>query len=177
VTLPEILVACALCGVVLTGIYGVLGEGLRAYTTGAARAESQQSARVALDRLAREIRQAGRGGAEDLRALLRMEPSRITLASDLDADGRTDSRGEQITWHLAAGGILRRDAGGGAQPVANGVKALEITYLDHNAVPTLNADFVTLIDIALVTVHPRGGSSLAPGVATRVETRVRLRNR
>ena len=176
-TLHEILVACALCGVILAGIYGVLDEGLRAYSNGAARAESQQSARVALDRLAREIRQAGRGGADDMRALLRMEPSRITLASDLDGDGRTDTRGEQITWHLATGGILRRDAGGGAQPVANGVKALEISYLNDSAVPTLDPDAVRLVDIAVVTVHPRAESSLARGVATRVETRVRLRNR
>jgi type II secretory pathway component PulJ len=176
-TLHEILIACALSGVVLAGLSTLLDEGVRAYTTGSARAESQQSARVALDRLAREIRQAGRGGADDMPAVLRMEPSRITFASDLDGDGRADTRGEQISWHLAVGGILRRDAGGGAQPVANGVKALEIAYLDHNALPTSDPAAVRLIDIALTTVHPRSDSSLARGVATRVETRVRLRNR
>jgi type II secretory pathway component PulJ len=176
-TLHELLVACALCGLVFAAIYGVLDEGLRAYTTGAARAESQQTARVALERLAREIRQAGRGGVESLDALLRLEPARITLASDLDGDGRADSRGEQVTWHLAAGGILRRDAGGGAQPLANGVQAFEIKYLDESLAPTLDPGAVRLVEIAVVTAHPRGPSSLARGVTTRVETRVRLRNR
>jgi fumarate hydratase class II/aspartate ammonia-lyase len=44
--------------------------------------------------------------------------------SDLDNDGTTTDRGEQITWQLV-GSVLRRNAGAGAQPVANGVRAFD----------------------------------------------------
>src|SRR5262249_57871730 len=59
--LADLLVAAALFGVVAAAVLTVLQEGLQAYTIGASRAESQQSGRVALERLAGEIEAAGTG--------------------------------------------------------------------------------------------------------------------
>ena len=53
--LADLLVAVAVFGVVSAGMLTVLQESLRLYTVGAARAESQQSGRVAMERLAGEI--------------------------------------------------------------------------------------------------------------------------
>ena len=100
------------------------------------------------------------------------------LASDLDADGATIGRGEQITWQLV-GSVLRRNGGtgAGAQPVINGVRAFELRYFDADGAPTTDAAAVRTVEIALVTQPAGAPSSLAQGVTTQVSTRVRLRNR
>src|SRR5205809_2006573 len=59
VTLADLLAALAVVGLVLAAVLAILEEGQRAYSHGAARVETQQTARVALARMAREIRQAG----------------------------------------------------------------------------------------------------------------------
>jgi len=51
------------------------------------------------------------------------------LHSDLDGDGVVAGAGETITWHLV-GKTLRRDAGGGAQPIIDGVQSFALEYLD-----------------------------------------------
>src|SRR5437764_1316931 len=107
--LHEILASCAICACVFAATYTVLEHGLRSYSIGTARAESQQSARAALVRMSREIRNAGRGAHFTAPAVFVAEPSLLVLASDLDDDGATDSRGEQVTWQLV-GSVLRRNA-------------------------------------------------------------------
>jgi len=59
VTLAELLVALVTFGLVAAAAVTLLDEGQRAWAFGAARAETQQSARVALARLTAEIRGAG----------------------------------------------------------------------------------------------------------------------
>jgi Tfp pilus assembly protein PilW len=174
--LHEMLVACAITGVVLTATYTLLDQGLRTYTVGAARAESQQAGRAALVRMSTDIRNAGRGVRSTGAAIAVAHPSQLVIASDLDDDGTMDDRGELITWHLD-GSILRRNAGGGAQPIANGVRALEVRYFDAAGRATVLPGDVRAVEVALV-VGPDGSESiLARGVATRLTTRVRLRNR
>ena len=174
--LHQLLVACAITGLVLGGTYTMLEQGLRTQAIGVARAEAQQSARVALARLSVDIRNAGRGARWTGAAIAIAEPSRVVLASDIDDDGTTSARGELITWQLV-GSILRRNAGGGAQPVINGVKAFELRYLDDAGWPTTALLDIRAIDVLLVTTPDGPGSSLARGVASQVTTRVRLRNR
>jgi hypothetical protein len=133
-------------------------------------------ARAAVERLAQEVRNAGRGARWTDAAIAVAEPSRIVLASDLDDDGTTSARGELITWQLV-GSVLRRNAGAGAQPVANGVRALELRYFDAAGVPTADVSAIRMVEIALETESAGPGSSLARGVTTRIGTRARLRNR
>src|SRR4029453_6138603 len=61
VHLADFLVAMAIFGGVSAAMFTVLQEGLRVYTIGVSRAESQQSGRIAVERLAGEIRTAGFG--------------------------------------------------------------------------------------------------------------------
>jgi type II secretory pathway component PulJ len=176
--LHEMLVAIAVGGVVLATTYATLEQGLRTHAVGAARVETQQAARSALERLAQEIRYAGRGARWTGAVIAVAEPSRLVLANDLDADGTTSARGERITWQLV-GSVLRRNSGtgAGAQPVINGVRAFELRYFDVDGAPTTDVDAVCTIEIALVTEPAGPPSSLAQGVVTQVSTRVRLRNR
>ena len=175
-TLHELVVAVAVMGVVFAGAYGSLDAGLRVYAIGAARAESQQSARVSLSRLAREIRVTGVGADIHLPAIAAADSAAIVLASDLDADGALATRGERITWHLG-GSTLRRDAGGGAQPVANGVQRLAFRYLDADGAPTTDPAAVRRVEITVLAASPGAESSLARGVSTHFGTEARLRNR
>ena len=59
--LADLLVAVAVLSLVMGANLALLEQGQKAYRTGAARVESQQSARIALTRIARDIRTAGSG--------------------------------------------------------------------------------------------------------------------
>jgi len=161
--LADLLAALAVSGLVFAATLTVFAQGQRAYTYGVARLESQQSARIALARMAREIRQAGLG-AGTLAAIAVAEPSRLTIQHD----SRT------VTW-LLSGSVLRRNAGGGAQPIVNGVRALSFSYRDKAGLPTTTPAEIRTVVITL-TVEPTG-----PGTAgttqTVLSTEVRLRNR
>jgi type II secretory pathway component PulJ len=171
-TLTELLVTLVLVGVLSIAALTVLEQGQRAWATGAARAESQQSARVALARLVADVRAAGFGGT-GFDAVALAEPERIVLQQDLDADGAISTGGERVTWRLA-GAILRRDAGGGAQPIVNGVRALELRYFDARGVATTVPQDVRTVTVVLATA-PDGASAATPSIT--MSTRIRLRNR
>ncbi len=175
--LAELLVAALLLGLVAAASVPALQQVLHAYADGAARVEAQQSARVALDRLARHVRAAGFGGpAESFAAVAIAEPSRIVLQQDLDEDGAIAGGGETVAWRLA-GDVLRRDAGGGAQPIVNGVRALAFGYLDEAGAPTSTPAAVRAVRIELTTQPTTASSATTAGIVTTVATLVRLRNR
>jgi type II secretory pathway component PulJ len=171
VTLAELLVTLAVLGLTLAGLFTGLDHGQHAYAIGMARVESQQSARIALERLARELRGAGAGG-EAFDAISVAEPERVVLHVDLDGDGAARGRGETIAWRLAET-VLRRDAGGGAQPVVEGVRSLRLEYLDVAGRPARAPGEVRSVVITLTTEGGRPGA----GGATTFTTRVGLRNR
>jgi prepilin-type N-terminal cleavage/methylation domain-containing protein len=58
-TLTELLVACALIGLVMAGLFGMLQSGHQTYLTGTNQVEAQQALRLALLRMTNEIRDAG----------------------------------------------------------------------------------------------------------------------
>src|SRR5262245_18000987 len=152
----------------------VLDESLRVYTLGAARAESQQSGRVAVERLAGEIRTASLGprGAA-FPAITGAESPRIVRHHDLDGDGAVAGPGETITWRRT-GAALRRDARGGAAPAIAAVRTLALEYLDASDRVAATADEARTVVITLVT---EAAGEPADRSVTTYATRVRLRNR
>ncbi len=176
-SLAELLVALAMVGMVLAGVFGIPDQGQRLYAMGAARVESQQTARIALERLAREIRQAGEGKAgADFPAISAAEPTRVVLHFDVNGDGVIAGNGETVTW-LLRGRVLRRDAGGGAQPIINGVRDFALSYLDANSTPTLVPADVRTVAITLTTEPDHVAADPVRRAAMTVSTSVRLRNR
>jgi Tfp pilus assembly protein PilW len=171
-TLTELLVTLALVGLLAAATVGLLEQGQRAWAAGAARAETQQSARVALTRIVADVRAAGFGG-DAFDAVAVAEPQRLVLQQDLDADGAIAANGERVTWRLT-GSVLRRDAGGGAQPIVNGVRALELRYFNAAGSVTTTPRDVRSVAVTLTT-QPEHGTTVA-ATAT-VSTLVRLRNR
>ena len=137
------------------------------------RVETQQSARAALARLATEIRVAGHGG-RGFDAVAVAAPDAIVLQQDLNGDGAVVANGERVTWRLV-GTILRRDAGGGLQPIINGVSTFTLSYFDVAGAPTAVPGAVRSVEILLAT---RPNDPVAgPSPSTVLTTRVRLRNR
>jgi hypothetical protein len=176
-TLADVLVSTALLGATCGATLVLLEQGQQAWAVGAARVEAQQSARVALTWLTGELRVAGQGGGPDrVPALSVIEPTRVVLHVDRDRDGAIAGAGETITWRLA-GDVLRRDAGGGAQPVTNGVRALSLVYADAAGAPTTDPLAVRRITISLTTRPDHVPTHATRPVVTTLTTEVALRNR
>ena len=167
--LSELLVALALVGMVLAALAGLFQHGQQAYLTGVAQVEAQQSARVAMERLTRELRGAGLDptGA-GFPALVNPRRIGFTIQNDLNGDGVIAGNPETITYSLR-GRTLRRNAGGGAQPLIEGVESLAFTYLDGNGNVARAPWEIRTIMIALTVGSGVGAASLT--------TQVRLRNR
>ena len=58
-TLAEMLVVCAIVGLVMASLLGLVMQGQQAYWFGTTQVDSQQQVRVALERMTKEIREAG----------------------------------------------------------------------------------------------------------------------
>lgn len=174
-TLTDLLLSAALLGLTCGATLVLLQQGQQAWTVGAARVEAQQGARAALTWLAAELRVAGQGGGPHrLPALSAVEPTRVVLHVDRNRDGVVAGPGETITWRLA-GDVLRRDAGGGAQPVVNGVGTLRFIYLDAAGAVTADPRAVHRVVIVLAA---RPTHDPAPrGPSATLTTEVHLRNR
>jgi Tfp pilus assembly protein PilW len=171
VSLAELLVSLAVLGLVLAGIFGLLHGGLAAYGWGAGRVGAQQAARVALERIAAEMREAGYDPkGVGLQPIVVAAPALVTFQRDLNGNGIVDPTRERVTFVLRSGEtVLRRDAGAGAQPIIDGVRRLSLSYFDRAGAPTTEASRVTSVRIQ-IEVGLRG-----PVVV--METQAAVRNR
>jgi type II secretory pathway component PulJ len=177
VTLADLLVSTAVLGLTLSATLLTLEQGQQAWAVGTARVEAQQSGRAALAWLAAELRIAGQGpGPRTAAALSAAEPARVVLHVDRNRDGTIAGPTELVTWRLA-GDVLRRDAGGGAQPVVNGVRAFHLAYLDASGARTTDPTAVRRVSITLVTRADHATSRAARDLAAVFATDVHLRNR
>lgn len=169
--MPELLLATAVIGLIMAGLLGVLQSGTASYRWGVARIEAQQSARIAVERMAKELRSAGYDPtAAGIAPVVIADPTRVAFQWDLDGDGVVDATRERVTYLLRPGEtILRRDAGGGAQPIINGVEQFVLTYFDAAGAPTTDAAAVAAIRIRIDV--GRGAARVT------MQTRAALRNR
>jgi hypothetical protein len=177
VTLADLLVSTAVLGLTCGATLVLIEHGQQAWAVGAARVEAQQSARAALTWLTAELRAAGQGSpARRMPALSIAEPARVVLHVDRNRDGLIAGAGETVTWRLA-GDILRRDAGGGAQPVINGVRAFSLAYLDAAGAPTVDPAEVRRVVVTLATRADHAVSRGTRELGATFTTEVHLRNR
>jgi len=163
-TLAQLLTAFAILGLVLAGVTTIQQSVIQAYLVGSNKTEVQQSARVAVERMAREIRQTS--GA--------LTSANTTSLTFVDQDTGT-------TTYSLDGTILTRTAGGASQPMVAGIQALAFGYRDVNGialgVPVGTPANVFRIDITITTRSE--DTVVANGISdTRAEitTSVTLRN-
>lgn len=200
-TLTEMLVVCALIGVVMAGVLSLLMMGQQSATATSNKVDAQASARIGIERMIEEIREAGYlpvgptcPGAPatpcppftygTFTAITGQSATGLTIQNDWNADNAiqttavTDpvsgaTRGEQVIYSFASGQLLRREMGVDNAPVvlSSGITSLAFTYLDQSNAVTATAANIRTVTITLTTQQSSGQPQVT------MVHRVRLRNR
>ena len=165
VTLTELLVSTTVLALLVGATLLTLEQGHQAWTVGAARVEAQG--------WTAELRIPLSPGAP---AISVAEPTRLVLHVDKNHDGLLTAANETIVWRLDRD-ILRRDVGGGAQPVINGVRALTFAYFDSAGAPTSDPAAVRRVRVTLSTRADHAPSAATAGLGATLTTEIQLRNR
>jgi len=168
-SLVEVLIATAVMALLMAATLSILQSGLAASGWGSGRVEAQQAVRAALERMARELREAGYDPASaGLEAVVVAEPARIVFQGDLNGNGVIDPTHERVTYVLRAGeNTLRRDAGGGAQPIADGVRRFTLAYFDDHGLSTTDPARIASVRIELEAGKTRAEATMATHVMLR----------
>ena len=169
-TLAELLVATAIIGMVMAGVFVIQRQGQQAYLFGSNRVETQQNARVALDLMARELRSS---------------TSITTLGSATDITFVWTDEGNvaHTIRYALAGTTLNKTFDGATTPLIGGVQSLAMTYYSAYDVyngtytQTSNNTLVKVIRINLTTRTEETAATGSPGDARAVmESTVKLRS-
>ena len=169
-TLVELLVATALSGIVLTGIYSSYYSQQKSYVAQGQVASMHQNLRAAMYHMEREIRMAGYNPAGATGTGIQTagtDTIRITMditddTGTGDPDGDIGDAGEDITYSLSdtdSDGfmdLLRNDANGsGNQTAAEDIDALNLIYLDGSGSITSTLTDIRSVQISLVAKTDR----------------------
>lgn len=191
-TFIEIMIAMAMVGIVIAGIYTVFVSTNRSYHTQDRVADAQQRVRVGIDFMVRDIRMAGLepiapaidpvdgNGA----GIKQATATKVRFTTDLgvngvidDGDGVAPLNQERITYEFSNNSLRRcLYEGTGSenwQTLIKNVSALAFTYLDKDGNPTATLEDIRTIVISM-TVE---GEDVRGEAFTRtLNTRVSCRN-
>lgn len=200
-TLAEMLVVCAIVGLVMASLLGLVMSGQQAYWFGTTQVDAQQTARVALERMVKEIREAGyypllptvgcgSPPCFNFDALATGQTATsFTLQYDWNGDGNsaasgkvndpiqcatgTACRGERITYSSSGGNLTRQEVGVDASPqtIASGISSLTFTYFAADGTTTSTTANIRTISISVTAQTANKGAYVT------MTDRVRLRNR
>jgi type IV pilus assembly protein PilW len=206
-TLAEMLVATAMIGLVMSGLFSLLRTGQQSYLTGSNQVEAQQGLRLAMLRLSNEIREAGycptctnlASPLGAFPAIMDVSATGFTIQNDWsgdwdgttgmptngtvnvpNADGTTTPRGERIIYAVTGNALTRQEVGvnGTAVTVLPNLGSLTFTYLDAAGNVT-----ATPANIRTVVVNVVGQPEVQPTsfmggkVQVAMTDTIRLRNR
>jgi len=165
-SLAELLVVCAVLGVLMAGLLVIHEGGTSAYVIGSSRVAAQQNGRVALEMMVRELRSS-------------QSISTVTGATDITF---VDLNGITIRYQLSSGN-LNRIVAGTSTPLIGGVKSIDFTCFSVFNDPigtittTTTAGSVVAIRIRLTTGSEVAVASYADANQhATMESWVRLRN-
>jgi len=173
-TLVEILIAMAMIGIVMAGIYTVFVSTNRSYHTQDRVADAQQRVRVGIDFMVRDIRMAGLDPAVDPAidpvdgngaGIKEATATKLRLTTDFDMNGVIDNgdgiallNQERITYDFSNNTLRRQlyeNTGNatGWQTLVNDVSVLSFSYRDANDAPiTVPVSAVNLTNIRTVVI-------------------------
>ena len=168
-TLAELLTAMAVLGLLMAGLFLTLQEGQTVYLYGAGRAEVQQNARVALERMLRELRTASSvatSSANDVKFTF-LDDTAASVTVEYNLNGTNLQRNQTVPAVAGQPDIL-----------VGGATTFAVTYYDINNVATTTAASVYAVDIS-ITTRSDDATLASYSPANRRATvagRVRLRN-
>ena len=191
-TLTELLVACAMVGFVMAGLFSILSTGQQSYLTGSNQVDAQQSLRLALLRMTNEIREAGycptcgtgSPAVAAFPAITSQSSTGFTIQNDwsgnwngttgistgtvtqvvMASNGTTSNvtRGEQIIYAYSSGTLTRREMGVDASAVT------VVSNLSSLSFTYLDADgntTATAADIRTIVVNAVGQPQVQPSAS------------
>lgn len=150
-SLIELLIAMAIAGIVMSAIYSTYYSQQRSYVIQEQVAAMQQNLRAGVNLMEREIRMAGYDPTGAANAgIVTMGANKIQFTLDLEGNGDTAGANEDVTYEINGSGNLGRDTGGGLQPVAENIDALDFVYLDGDRNVTGVPAAVRSVEITMV---------------------------
>ena len=199
-TLAEMLVVCALLGTVMAGVLSLVMVGQQSATATMNKVDAQSNARMGIDRVIEEFREAGYLPAGPtcptapttpcppynyaFPAVTAQTATALTIQNDWNADNVIQTvavtdpisgaqRGERVVYSFNAGQLRRQEIGIDAAPVvvAAGIIGLTYTFLDQNNAVTGTAANIRTVTVTLTTQQSAGQPQVT------MVHRVRLRNR
>jgi type II secretory pathway component PulJ len=182
-TLPEMLVTIMIMITVLFALYSIFDMSIRVFSFGNDKVEAVENARLGLEKMEREIRDAyPRDKANGNTTLFpSLASNSITFGNDTNGDRKITAPGEEITYRLSGSApysLLRANPSNDStpDPVIEFVKAKGLTfqYLDQSGYPTTTESEVSRVRIELETEINRGNLGTRTQTLT---TDVDLRNR
>ena len=194
-TLAEFLVAIAIVGLIMAGVLTIIMTGNETYATGANQIEAQQAARVALERMVREIRGAGYNPKSAAcppncpivaaPGLANPTATALLIQNDNDGNGAFAGPTERIVYTLNGTNLQRQDldvVGSQPETIVGGIQALTFTYLDENdaviVVVPGNIQTIRSVQISLTTQPENQPAAWQIGkVLVTMSDKIRLRNR
>jgi type II secretory pathway component PulJ len=180
-TLTEMMVTTVICIVVLFALYSIFDMSIKVFVVGNNKAEAMENARLGLEKMEREIRQAYayNRGADDTHLFDTMEATEIEFGNDLDGNRIIECSPPpdcEIISYSLDGETLMRTSGGDPQPVIEHVDDLEFTYFEADrTTETANEPDVALvrIDVGIAVGNPATNNEATQELTTEVD----LRNR
>ena len=171
VTLTELLIALALGLFTIGAVYGMHLNQVKKQIVQEDVLAMQQTARAAMDMMAREIRMAGYDpmgvnrdsvSSNDFHGLT-YHPTELRIRADLNGNGvPTDSKESIVYLYDGSTSTLRRKVGrGGRQPMAEHIEAFAFSYRDALGRPTTHAPGIRAVDVQ-VTVRTAHADSQYP---------------
>jgi prepilin-type N-terminal cleavage/methylation domain-containing protein len=193
-TLLEMLLASALLAPLMIGLFMMVDTMGGAYSKGESKADLQQSARIVLARIVRDLREAGLDPSAVIprlpipAAIQTAEANRIAFIGDANGDGSTEKieyrldlsvhppvlrRQQWSTWNNGWSGT------NGAQPLAEGIASAEFTYFGPggNAIASneMPARVGEISGVAIAIIARKASNQVTPELY-RLVSQVNLRN-
>jgi prepilin-type N-terminal cleavage/methylation domain-containing protein len=169
-TLAELLIATAVMGLIMAGIFVLQAGGQQAYLFGSNRVETQQNARVAIDLITRELRSAS-------------SVTSLASATDITFGWKDELDAAHTIQYALAGTTLNRTFDGVTTPLIGGVRTLVMTYCSAydgstaTCTPTADPTLVKVIKISLETGTEEAVATGSAGDARAImESTVTLRS-
>ncbi len=192
-SLPEMMVTTVVMIVVLLALFGLFDMSLKVFSYGNNKVEAVESARVGMEKMEREIRQAV--PSADAQVFDTWTSPEIRFGNDLDGNGviacpNSTGRCEKIGYRLNGTTLGRDNTSAGTtntvanlQPVAEHVQSLTFTYYDrggNQVVPGVDPDGVDNerhIDRVLVSIGISVNEGVGHSGTQTLTSVVDLRNR
>ena len=157
-TLIEVLLALALSAITIGAIYSLYLTQVKSQMVRETTLDMQQHARVAMDLISRELKMAGydpQGANRDhLNANdffgVSFDSTQLTIKADLNGNGvPTDSNESIVFSHDPRDLTLRRNTGGGRQPLGENIEAFSVKYFDSEGKPTTHSKDIRQVEVLI----------------------------